>query len=314
MTNGGSGYTKAPKVVVAKQYSIKKQNRKIDSFVNPILLNQFSSVSQPGPVNAESSYTITKGVGGTPPGAAIVTTMISPAAIGGTVITVELPSIALDQAATFTVRQELLYIRPPSTGTADVKTPDSNIKVHLELDRSIQSQPSLSTQVWRVFQYQYGFTDYRFWSTPPVGFTNTTLRPSFQMWENAKFMDTGNILHNGVSVSAYTIEEFARWGFDLEDFSTYPGSGISDAGYAFNVGYPSINYYLGRINQNLNDSDTIVYAENTTDFPATGTLQLGKEQITYTGKLSDRFTGCTRGVNGTTAQSHDTSEPFFRSA
>ena len=134
------------------------------------------------------------------------------------------------------------------------------------------------------------------------------------MWENAKFMDTGNVLHNGISVSAYTIEEFARWGFDLEDFSSYPGSGISDAGYAFNVGYPSINYYLGRINQNLNSSDTIVYAENTTDFPATGTLQLGKEQITYTGKQSDRFTGCTRGVNGTTAQSHDTSEPFFRSA
>ena len=30
LTNGGSGYTKAPRVVVAKQYSIKKQNRKID--------------------------------------------------------------------------------------------------------------------------------------------------------------------------------------------------------------------------------------------------------------------------------------------
>ena len=315
LTNGGSGYTKAPRVVVAKQYSIKKQNRKIDSFVNLILHNQFSSVAQPGPVNTESSYTLTKVVGGVTPGSALVSEMISPAAHGGTLITIEIPSIALDQASTFTISKELLLI-PKATVVDTSSTPSTDpvIKVHLELDRSIQSQPSLSTQVWRVFQYQYGFTDYRFWSTPPVGFTNTTLRPSFQMWENAKFMDTGNILHNGVSVSAYTIEEFARWGFDLEDFSTYPGSGISDAGYAFNVGYPSINYYLGRINQNLNDSDTIVYAENTTDFPATGTLQLGKEQITYTGKLSDRFTGCVRGVNGTTAQSHDISEPFFRSA
>ena len=314
MTNGGSGYTKAPRVVVAKQYSIKKQNRKIDSFVNLILHNQFSSVAQPGPVNAESSFTKTKVVGGVPIGNAILSEMISPAAHGGTLITVEIPSIALDQASSFAVRQELLYIRPPSTGTADVKTSDSNIKVRLELDRSIQSQPVLSNQIWKVTVYQFGFTDYRFWSTPPSGFANTTLRPSFQMWENAKFMDTGNVLHNGISVSAYTIEEFARWGFDLEDFASYPGSGISDAGYAFNVGYPSINYYLGRINQNLNSSDTIVYAENTTDFPASGTLQLGKEQITYTGKLSDRFTGCVRGVNGTTAQSHDISEPFFRSA
>ena len=315
LTDGGSGYTKAPRVVVAKQYSIKKQNRKIDSFVNLILHNQFSSVAQPGPVNAESSFVKIKSGSGTEnPDAAIVGTMISPAAFGGTVITVELPSIALDQASTFVIRQELLYIRPPSIGTADVKTSDSNIKVRLELDRSIQSQPVLSNQIWKVTVYQFGFTDYRFWSTPPSGFANTTLRPSFQMWENAKFMDTGNVLHNGVSVSAYTIEEFARWGFDLEDFASYPGSGISDAGYAFNVGYPSINYYLGRINQNLNSSDTIVYVENTTDFPSSGTLQLGKEQITYTGKQSDRFTGCVRGVNGTTAQSHDTSEPFFRSA
>ena len=135
------------------------------------------------------------------------------------------------------------------------------------------------------------------------------------MWENAKFMDTGNIVDGtGLGVSALTIEEMSRWGYDLADFADNAGSGVSDAGYVFNVGYPSINYYLGRINQNLNSSDTIVYAENTTDFPATGTLQLGKEQITYTGKQSDRFTGCTRGVNGTTAQSHDTSEPYFRSA
>ena len=167
--------------------------------------------------------------------------------------------------------------------------------------------------------YELGFVDHRYWnpawnSSAPAHLNNMSLRPSFLMWENAKFMDTGNVLHNSISVSALTIEEMARWGYDLEDFADNAGSGVSDAGYVFNVGYPSINYYLGRINQNLNSSDTIVYAENTTDFPASGTLQLGKEQITYTGKQSDRFTGCTRGVNGTTAQSHDTSEPYFRSA
>lgn len=314
ITDGGTGYTQAPRVVVAKQYIVKKQNRKIDSFVNLILHNQFSSVGAPGPVNAESSYTRTRTVGGVPIGNAIVTTVLSPAAIASTLITVEFPSIALNQASTFAVSKEILLIRPTSTGTADVKTSDAVVKVHIELDRSIESQPSLSTQIWRVFGYQFGFTDHRIWSSVPTGFADITLRPSFQMWENAKFMDTGNILHNGVSVSAYTIDEFTRYGFDLEDFANHPGSGVADAGYAFNVGYPSINYYLGRINQNLNSSDTIVYVENTTNFPAAGTLQLGTEQITYTGKQSDRFTGCTRGANGTTAKAHTTSEPFFRSA
>ena len=314
LTDGGSGYTKEPRVVVAKQYSIKKQNRKIDSFVNLILHNQFSSVAQPGPVNAESSFTKTKTVGGVPIGNAILGEMISPAAHGGTLITVEIPSIALSQASSFVVKKEFLNIQPTSVQSVSIEDVQVEARCRLELDRLIQFQPSITIDVAPTTVYQLGFTDHRFWFTPPAGFTNTTLRPSFQMWENAKFMDTGNVLHNGISVSAYTIEEFARWGFDLEDFASYPGSGISDAGYAFNVGYPSINFYLGRINQNLNSSDTIVYVENTTNFPASGTLQLGKEQITYTGKQSDRFTGCTRGVNGTTAQSHDTSEPFFRSA
>ena len=140
------------------------------------------------------------------------------------------------------------------------------------------------------------------------------MRPSFFMWENAKFMDTGNIVDGtGLGVSALTIEEMSRWGYDLEDFADNAGSGVSDAGYVFNVGYPSINYYMGRINQNLVAGDVIVYAASTSDFPATGTLQLGTEQITYTGKLSDRFTGCTRGVNGTTAIAH-TAGDYFRSA
>jgi len=140
------------------------------------------------------------------------------------------------------------------------------------------------------------------------------LRPSFLMWENAKFMDTGNIVDgSGVGVSALTIEEMARWGYDLEDFADNAGSGVSDAGYAFNVGYPSINYYMGRINQNLATGDVIVMVASTTNFPTTGTIQLGAEQITYTGKLSDRFTGCTRGANGTTAIAH-TAGDYFRSA
>ena len=80
----------------------------------------------------------------------------------------------------------------------------------LELDRSIQSQPVLSNQIWKVTATIW-FTDYRL-SPGSSGFANTTLRPSFQMWENAKFMDTECVTM--VSVSAYTIEEFARWGFD----------------------------------------------------------------------------------------------------
>ena len=136
------------------------------------------------------------------------------------------------------------------------------------------------------------------------------------MWENAKFMDTGDILHNGVPVSALTVEEFARWGFDLADFANWGGSGISDAGYAFNVGYPSINNYIGILdtadlaaNSGNPGSDT-VYAASTTNFASSGTILIGREQITYTGKLSDRFTGCTRGANGSPIEAHSIGDNF----
>ena len=314
LTNPGSGYTKVPKIVVAKQYDIiKKQGRKIDPFVTLTLHNQFSSVALPGPVNAESSYSKTT-TGSVPPGSAIVTGVTAALTFPPVInkFTIIVDSINVD-LSTFVVSKEILIPRQiiaGSTGLSVVK----QIERFFEWQVSIPAQPVFTVGIiGKITTYQLGFTDHRGWSTPPAGFANTTLRPTFQMWEGAKFMDTGNVLHNGVSVSALTIEEFARWGFDLADFANWGGSGISDAGYAFNVGYPSINYYMGRINQNLVAGDVIVYAASTSDFPATGTLQLGTEQITYTGKLSDRFTGCTRGANGTVAQAH-TAGDYFRSA
>ena len=158
MTNGGSGYTKAPRVVVAKQYSIKKQNRKIDSFVNLILNNQFSSVAQPGPVNAESTFTKTKGVSGDQIGNAILSEMISPAAHGGTLITVEIPSVALSQAASFVVKKEFLNIQPASVESVSIEDVKVEARCRLELDRLIKFQPSITIDVAPTTVYPVSYT------------------------------------------------------------------------------------------------------------------------------------------------------------
>lgn len=39
-------------------------------------------------------------------------------------------------------------------------------------------------------------------------------------------------------------------------------------------------------------------------FPASGIVQIGNEQIDYTGKTDNDLTGCTRGANSTTAAAH----------
>lgn len=49
---------------------------------------------------------------------------------------------------------------------------------------------------------------------------------------------------------------------------------------------------------------TIPYDTVTGTIPSSGLIYCGTEQIKYTGKTATNFTGCTRGVNGTTAAAH----------
>jgi hypothetical protein len=55
---------------------------------------------------------------------------------------------------------------------------------------------------------------------------------------------------------------------------------------------------------NLSATDTTINSINAGSFPTVGTLLIGSEKISYTGRSSNTFTGCVRGVNGTTAVSH----------
>jgi hypothetical protein len=52
-----------------------------------------------------------------------------------------------------------------------------------------------------------------------------------------------------------------------------------------------------------NATNETVYA-NTTNFASSGTILIGREQISYTSKLSDRFLGCTRGANNSPIEEH----------
>ena len=68
------------------------------------------------------------------------------------------------------------------------------------------------------------------------------------------------------------------------------------------------------LNGTINDSVTTVIVNSTTGFAAAGTIQIDNELITYTGKTSTDFTGCTRGANGTIAASHTTGVTVYNAA
>ena len=58
------------------------------------------------------------------------------------------------------------------------------------------------------------------------------------------------------------------------------------------------------VNGTLSNSATTVVVASTTGFSATGTILINSEQVTYTGLTTTSFTGCTRGVNSTSAAAH----------
>lgn len=66
---------------------------------------------------------------------------------------------------------------------------------------------------------------------------------------------------------------------------------------AFTTNYTQLN---GAVNKSV----TTLTVDDTSLFPASGTVLVGKEKIAYTGKTATTFTGCTRASASTTATAH----------
>ena len=369
ITDAGSGYTTAPRVVVSRQFKVIKKNaRKIDSlielgFENNILVDNLSIVSIITPIRG-----VDDGGGGGGGGLPILPgdgstdgshkdyPWADASWTGSMIQIINTFDLKFTFPAPVALPQEIVRYWPTvvdsvtvppcgdltSQGTSilELGAYEAAVGFHSWIDVNGNRLPGpkfpgnggggggggggeggeSSTT------YQLGFVDHRFYNpaynSAPPPLHNTTMRPAFFMWEGAKFMSTGDIVSPaGRSVSEYTIEEFDRYGFQLLEFSDYAGSGWADNGYSMNVAYPTINNYLSQLDTtDLPDANgagyvatgAVVYA-NTTNFPATGKILIGRETISYTSKLSDRFIGCTRGADGSPIESH-TVGAFLRNA
>jgi hypothetical protein len=68
------------------------------------------------------------------------------------------------------------------------------------------------------------------------------------------------------------------------------------------------------LNADHSDSVTTLNVTDTTRFPSSGSVWIGDEKISYTGKTSVTFTGCTRGTGGTTATTHNFGDAVLEAA
>jgi len=88
------------------------------------------------------------------------------------------------------------------------------------------------------------------------------------------------------------------------------------AAYTVGTGWgtsPYGGFIFGTSSSNLSgaidDVVTTITVVSTTTFAASGTIQIDGELITYAGKTATDFTGCVRGVDGTTAAPHVDATP-----
>jgi len=88
------------------------------------------------------------------------------------------------------------------------------------------------------------------------------------------------------------------------------GPAAQTYGYGFGVGEfgGTVSGALtNTLSSGINDSVTTIPVTSNTGFPTAGTILIGTELITYTGKGTNTFTGATREALGTTATSHNNS-------
>ena len=276
LTASGSGYTKAPFVVTARQYDIIKQRgRKIDSLLTLLIK---SDLIKPSPVTITSEFSWEKRVElgpihhdlnmkiTTPDGAKQKITLIlqkkidlSPIPLvqsrliwhGASYASVSNPTIQLGFQGTSIIelghkvqcRKPFVYIDPIGRRIVDDgECPIGQYKLNGVCTDIGDLPPGEGIETVRF--YNAGFVDlrridYKF------SYHQGTLGPRFLQWEGAKFMSTGDIVSNaGYSVSAYTIQEWEGFDLQLQEFENNPNTMVADNAYLFNVGYPSINNYL----------------------------------------------------------------------
>ena len=104
----------------------------------------------------------------------------------------------------------------------------------------------------------------------------------------------------GVLVLTNNFDKPQFW--ELTDGVPLSNTKMQDLSY-----WPSLTLLNGAVN----DSVTTLTVDSTADFPTSGTVTIGTEDISYTGKTDTTFTGCTRGANSTSAAAHSDNDPVF---
>jgi hypothetical protein len=299
LTNRGSGYTTPPKIYVTRQYKVKRvitfqnsikfgiQPNRI-SVVNLVAVSELSFKTRTPTIYVENTQSAQFSA----------TTKFEKTEI-------ICPSGKLAEIKNETYAQKTIIVSLPPRqiiiSNDTVKLITTNIQPP---NKTVSSSSTSKLQI--TFPIQTGFVDTRTYNTLTSNYTGNILGNRWAVARNTLFVDTG-----AANVSGISIEEFNNKypGITIQDFENYDLNSVllPTCSTPWNNGYPSINEYgsnLQTANLPATSGTGVIVYGNTKGFPSTGIILINKELITYTGKLSDRFTGCTRGAYGSTISAH----------
>lgn len=311
LVDGGSGYTAPPRVVISRGYDILRENN------HP----EFSLVR-----------TIFGGQG------------------EGLNATIQTTSSVIDLYRRNLVEHVAVIQSPNPLGSArligrrmDLVTPEigmgfpfeQDIITHIQYVVATQSPAAIEQPTFvRVFleAEDIGFESFRVDKTRyfnsgvialdenpvtyPQFYTQGKLGGTVASFIDYLYLDVGYANVSGITLEqlelTYTQFNGISEGVDtwMENM-TLNNTSLTTNGTLFNPGIPSIQELMSYLDAPLLANSIVIYIPDTTNFPDSGKLLVGKELVTYTSKLSDRLIGVTRGVDNTTAEAH-TAGQFIR--
>ena len=97
---------------------------------------------------------------------------------------------------------------------------------------------------------------------------------------------------------------------DIEIDDSLMANDITFLGYGSGITQLKVRVYSASpeydfLSTNCNSTDNQITVEDGSSFAPSGTILVGEEKVTYTSLFGNTFIGCSRGVDGTTARSHN---------
>lgn len=143
-------------------------------------------------------------------------------------------------------------------------------------------------------------------ATDVGGITGTTLNDAegYQV-DNVIDADNYTIIVPGAASSSATGGGTVTLTYEIPAGLPVYSIGTGWSAGIWNAPITSVSTYLTDGTQlALNNTDVTINVNSTAAFPASGTLLIENEIITYSGKTGTSFTGCARGTNGSMAANH----------